>query len=125
MVAARRHDDARSASVCSVGNTPDKFAFRPDPVAQHILDWVVTWQTAVRVLGSAGWTRPPTPAAQLARRCPDMSIEAHVEALQRRHRALETEIAEAHAHPSIDDLEIVSLKRRKLLVKDELARLKN
>ena len=47
-----------------------------------------------------------------------MSIEAHVEALQ-------TEIAEAHAHPSIDDLEIVSLKRRKLLVKDELARLKN
>jgi hypothetical protein len=54
-----------------------------------------------------------------------MSIEAHVEALQRRHRALETEITEAHAHPSIDDLEIVSLKRRKLLVKDELARLKN
>jgi hypothetical protein len=54
-----------------------------------------------------------------------MSIEAHVEALQRRHRALETEIAEAHAHPSIGDLEIVSLKRRKLLVKDELARLKN
>ncbi len=28
-------------------------------------------------------------------------------------------------YPSIDDLEIVSLKRRKLLVKDELARLKN
>jgi hypothetical protein len=54
-----------------------------------------------------------------------MSIEAHVEALQRRHRALETEITEAHAHPSIDDLEIVLLKRRKLLVKDELARLKN
>jgi hypothetical protein len=52
-----------------------------------------------------------------------MSIEAHVEALQRRHRALETEIAEAHAHPSIDDLEIVSLKRQ--LVKDELARLEH
>ena len=54
-----------------------------------------------------------------------MSIEAHVEELQRLHRALETEIAKAHAHPSIDDLEIVSLKRRKLLVKDELVRLKN
>ena len=54
-----------------------------------------------------------------------MSIEAHVEELQRRHRALETEIAEDHAHPSIDDLEIVALKRRKLLVKDELARFKN
>jgi hypothetical protein len=54
-----------------------------------------------------------------------MSIEAHVADLERRHRALELEIAEAHAHPSIDDLQIVSLKRRKLLVKDELARLKN
>ena len=54
-----------------------------------------------------------------------MSIEAHVEELQRRHRALEMEIAEARGHPSIDDLKIVSLKRRKLLVKDELVRLKN
>jgi hypothetical protein len=54
-----------------------------------------------------------------------MSIDAHVEELQRLHRALETELAKAHAHPSIDDLEIVSLKRRKLLVKDELVRLKN
>jgi hypothetical protein len=36
---------------------------------------------------------------------------------------LEAEIAEAQAHPSIDDLEIVELKRRKLLVKDEIARL--
>ena len=35
-----------------------------------------------------------------------MSIEAHVEELQRRHRALELEIAEAHAHPSIDFLDL-------------------
>ena len=41
-----------------------------------------------------------------------MSIEAHLAELERRHRALETEIAEAHAHPSIDDLQIASLKRR-------------
>jgi hypothetical protein len=54
-----------------------------------------------------------------------MSLEAHVEELQRRHRALEMEIAEAHAQPSIAHLEIVSLKRRKLLVKDDLVRLKN
>ena len=54
-----------------------------------------------------------------------MSIETHVAELERRHRTLETEIAEAHAHPSIDDLQIVSLKRRKLVVKDELARLKH
>ena len=52
-----------------------------------------------------------------------MSIEAHLAELERRHRALEAEIAEARSHPSIDDLQIVELKRRKLLVKDEIARL--
>jgi hypothetical protein len=52
-----------------------------------------------------------------------MSIQAHLAELERRHRVLEAEIAEAQAHPSIDDLEVVELKRRKLLVKDEIARL--
>jgi hypothetical protein len=52
-----------------------------------------------------------------------MSIEAHLAELERRHRALEAELDEARAHPSIDDLEIAELKRRKLLVKDEIARL--
>jgi hypothetical protein len=52
-----------------------------------------------------------------------MSIEAHLAELERRHRALEEQINEARLHPSIDDLEIVELKRRKLLVKDEIARL--
>ena len=52
-----------------------------------------------------------------------MSIEAHLAELERRHRALETEIADARAHPSVDDLQIVALKRRKMLVKDEIARL--
>jgi hypothetical protein len=54
---------------------------------------------------------------------PNMSIQAHLAELEKRHRVLEAEIAEAQAHPSIDDLEIVELKRRKLLVKDEIARL--
>ena len=65
--------------------------------------------------------RPPIYLAQET----DMSIEAHLAELERRHRALEVEIAEAHAHPSIDGLQIVELKRRKLLVKDEIARLQN
>ena len=52
-----------------------------------------------------------------------MSIQAHLAELERRHQALEAEIAEARSHPSIDDLQIVELKRRKLLVKDQIARL--
>jgi hypothetical protein len=53
-----------------------------------------------------------------------MSIQTHLAELERKHRALEDEIAEALAHPSIDDLKIVELKRRKLQVKDQLARLR-
>jgi hypothetical protein len=54
-----------------------------------------------------------------------MSTAAHLAELERRHSGLEAEIAEARTHPSIDNLQIVELKRRKLLVKDEIARLQN
>jgi hypothetical protein len=52
-----------------------------------------------------------------------MSMQSHLGELERRHRALEDELAEALAHPSTDDLKIAELKRRKLLVKDQIARL--
>jgi hypothetical protein len=54
-----------------------------------------------------------------------MSMQSHLAELERRHRALEDEIAEALAHPSSDDMKIAELKRRKLLVKDEIARLQH
>jgi hypothetical protein len=53
-----------------------------------------------------------------------MSMQSHLSELERRHRALEEEIAEALTHPSTDDLKIAELKRRKLQVKDEIARLR-
>jgi hypothetical protein len=54
-----------------------------------------------------------------------MSIESHLEALERRHEALAKEIDEVMTnHPSADNLELATLKRRKLQVKDEIARLK-
>ena len=53
-----------------------------------------------------------------------MSMQSHLAELERRHQALEDEIAEALAHPSTDDLKIAELKRRKLQVKDEIARLR-
>jgi hypothetical protein len=53
-----------------------------------------------------------------------MAIESHLAELERRHEALEQEICEALHHPSIDDLQIAELKRRKLHVKDEIARLR-
>ena len=53
-----------------------------------------------------------------------MAIESHLAQLEKRHEALKQEISEALNHPSADDLEIVELKRRKLLVKDEITRLR-
>jgi hypothetical protein len=54
-----------------------------------------------------------------------MTMNAHLVELEKRHRALDDEIAEALAHPSADNLKVAELKRRKLLVKDEIARLQN
>ena len=53
-----------------------------------------------------------------------MSLANHLEELQRKHGDIEREIDEAMSHPSVDDLEIVTLKRRKLAIKDEIAKLR-
>jgi hypothetical protein len=53
-----------------------------------------------------------------------MSIQSHLVELEKKHQALEHEINEAQMHPSCDDLKIAELKRRKLQVKDEIARLR-
>jgi hypothetical protein len=53
-----------------------------------------------------------------------MTMQAHLSELERKHRALENEIAEAMVHPSSDDLKIAELKRKKLLVKDEIERIR-
>ncbi len=54
-----------------------------------------------------------------------MSQIANLSELEAQHRALEQEISDALAHPSTDDSIIVELKRRKLHVKDEIARLRH
>jgi len=53
-----------------------------------------------------------------------MPIRTHIADLEERHRMLDEELASARAHASIDHLEIAELKRRKLLVKDKIARLR-
>lgn len=53
-----------------------------------------------------------------------MSLANHLEELQRKHGDIEREIDEAMLHPSVDDLEIAALKRRKLALKDEIEKLK-
>jgi hypothetical protein len=54
-----------------------------------------------------------------------MAILAHLVELERKHEVLENELHEALLHLSTDDLQIVELKRRKLMVKDQIERLKH
>jgi hypothetical protein len=51
-------------------------------------------------------------------------MESHIAELQRRHAALDREIHDALAHPSVDDLQVTELKRKKLALKEEIERLK-
>jgi len=53
-----------------------------------------------------------------------MAIEARLVELERKHRVLEGELHDALQHLSTDDLRIVELKRRKLLLKDEIEKLR-
>lgn len=53
-----------------------------------------------------------------------MSLASHLDELKRKHGDIEREIDEALLHPSVDDLEIANLKRRKLALKDEIEKLK-
>jgi len=52
-----------------------------------------------------------------------MATSTQLAELEQRHRMLEDQLAEALQHPSMDDLELRELKRRKLQLKDEMARL--
>ena len=50
-----------------------------------------------------------------------MSVEQRIEALKERHRVLEDALEEEFSRPHPDDLEIHSLKKQKLHIKDEIA----
>jgi len=51
-----------------------------------------------------------------------MTTEGHIAALERRHRELDRQIEMEMGHLNRDELLITALKRKKLDIKDELAR---
>ena len=52
-----------------------------------------------------------------------MATSTHLAELAQRHQMLEDELAVALQHSSTDDFKLVEFKRRKLQLKDEIARL--
>ncbi|WP_420961665.1 YdcH family protein [Brucella sp. IR073] len=53
-----------------------------------------------------------------------MAIETHLATLEKKHGALDREIAEAMACPAMDNLHIADLKRKKLMLKDQIEKLR-
>ena len=52
-----------------------------------------------------------------------MSVSSHLDELRRKHAVLEDRIEAEIASPGSDDIEVTALKREKLRIKDEIARL--
>ena len=52
-----------------------------------------------------------------------MSVESHVQELRRKHQSLSNAIEAAARSPGVDDLSISQMKKEKLRLKEEIARL--
>jgi hypothetical protein len=52
-----------------------------------------------------------------------MSLDLDLTQLHQKHSALEKELADAMSHPASTDAEIAEIKRMKLKLKDQIARL--
>jgi len=53
-----------------------------------------------------------------------MTLAGHLAELSEKHRLLEIKIQEELARPSADDLQISRLKKEKLKIKDEMAKIR-
>ena len=52
-----------------------------------------------------------------------MSLTSHLEELRRKHQTLSQEVEMAQRSPATSDIEIAQMKKRKLMLKEEITRL--
>lgn len=52
-----------------------------------------------------------------------MSLTSHIEELKKKHQSLSEAVETAQRSPGTDDLRIADLKKQKLRIKEEIARL--
>ena len=52
-----------------------------------------------------------------------MSLNAHLQELQRKHQVLSSEVEQAARSPGVDPLTVTQLKKQKLRIKEEIERL--
>ena len=54
-----------------------------------------------------------------------MALQGHIQELSEKHRKLEELIETEMAHPDWNEVRVAALKKQKLRIKDELARLRS
>lgn len=52
-----------------------------------------------------------------------MTVSSHLQELRRKHQTLSEQVEQAQRSPGMDDLIIADLKKQKLRLKEEIARL--
>ena len=52
-----------------------------------------------------------------------MALNAHLETLKKKHREMSEAVENAQRAPGIDDLEVATMKKEKLRLKEEILRL--
>lgn len=52
-----------------------------------------------------------------------MALNAHLETLKKKHREMSDAVEDAQRAPGIDDLEVATMKKEKLRLKEEILRL--
>jgi hypothetical protein len=53
----------------------------------------------------------------------EMSVASHLQELRRKHETLSDQVEKAQRNPATDALKIAELKKQKLRIKEEIARL--
>ena len=54
-----------------------------------------------------------------------MSLQGHIAELSRRHQLIDKQIEAEKTHPASDPVKLTELKRRKLVLKDEMVKLRH
>ncbi|EPX83003.1 YdcH family protein [Salipiger mucosus] len=52
-----------------------------------------------------------------------MSLSSHLQELKKKHQSLSSVVEEMQRSPGVDDLRVAELKKQKLRIKEEIARL--
>ena len=54
-----------------------------------------------------------------------MSLSSHLSELKKKHHMLDAQVEEAQRAPGVDGLQVATLKKQKLKLKEEIERLSN